>query len=186
MTRILIITSWLLASTALGVAQSEQPSLADVARQNKKGKKAAIVLNDDNLRRSANTLASSGTPSKSAKENVSAGAETKKAGTDQTAGTQGASGDLADMARKAASYKAQQEGWNRSAQRYQELLTNETNEFRRQMYQDALSNDQKNAATFAQKAQQAEVDLAKAREAASKGGAGQTTETKSPDNNGGH
>jgi hypothetical protein len=185
MTRILIITSWLLASTALGVAQSEQPSLADVARQNKKGKKAAIVLNDDNLRRSANTLAS-GPPSKSAKENVSAGAETKKDGTDQAAGTHGASGDLADLERKASSYKAQQEGWNRSAQRYQGLLTNETNEFRRQMYQDALNNDQKNAATFAQKAQQAEVDLAKAREAASKAGAGQTTETKSPDNNGGH
>ncbi|HET7871842.1 MAG TPA: hypothetical protein VFL42_04980 [Terriglobales bacterium] len=185
MTRILIITSWLLASTALCVAQSEQPSLADVARQNKKGKKAAIVLNDDNLRRSANTLASS-TPSKSAKENVSASAETKKAGNDQTAGNHGLSGDLADLERKAASYKAQQEGWNRSAQRYQELLTNETNEFRRQMYQDALSNDQKNAATFAQKAQQAEVDLAKAREAASKAPAGQTTEAKSPDNNDGH
>jgi hypothetical protein len=67
-----------------------------------------------------------------------------------------------------SSYKAQQEGWKRSAEHYQELLASETNEFRRQMYQDALSNDQKNAAAFQQKKEQAEAELAKARESSSR------------------
>jgi hypothetical protein len=164
MTRTFLIATFLLGTTALCLAQTAPQSLGDVARQNKKGKKAAIVLNDDNMRRTATGPA----PEASAPKSSASSAEAKKTGSDQFAGPQPGAGQVADLEKKVASYKAQQEGWKHSAEHYQELLASETNEFRRQMYQDALSNDQKNAAAFQQKKEQAEAELAKARESSSR------------------
>jgi hypothetical protein len=167
MTRRFIIATFLLGTAALCLAQTAPQSLGEVARRNKKGKKAAIVLNDDNMRR---TIAPEPEVSASApaKSTVSS-ADAKKPG-DQVAGAQQGAGQVSDLEKKVASYKEQQAGWNRSAQRYQELLANEPSEFRRQMYQDALNNDQKNATAFKQKADQAQAELAKAREASSRDG----------------
>jgi len=180
MTRKFIIAAFLLGTSALCLAQTAPQSLGEVARQNRKAKKAAIVLNDDNMRRSATGPSEASSPAP-AKSGVSARVDTKKTSNDQAAGTKQGAGQVAELEKKVASYKEQQEGWKRSAQHYEELLANETNDFRRQMYQDALNNDQKNAAAFQQKAEQAQAELAKAREASNHEKEPSATETKPPD-----
>ncbi|HEX7288453.1 MAG TPA: hypothetical protein VF532_19875 [Candidatus Angelobacter sp.] len=183
MTRAFFIATFLLGTAALCLAQTAPQSLGEVARQNRKGKKAAVVLNDDNMRRTAPVAEPE--MSAPAKSTV-AGAEAKKTGSNQGAAPQQGAGQVADLEKKVASYKEQQEGWKRSAQRYQELLTNETSDFRRQMYQDALNNDQKNAATFKQKAEQAEAELARAREASNHAAKEPGSADAKPPGNSGH
>ena len=188
MTRLLIIASFLVGTAALSFAQTEPQSLGEVARQNKKGKKAAIVLNDDNMRRTIAPETTDAPSSKPAKSSASAEPSEKKTNGNQAAPAPQGTAGVADLEKKVASYKAQEEGWKSSAQHYQELLSNEPNEFRRQMYQDALSNDQKNAVTFKQKAEQAQAELAKARESANKTGkeAGPAEPKEATDNGSGH
>jgi hypothetical protein len=47
------------------------------------------------------------------------------------------------------------------------LLANETSDFRRQMYQDALQGDRQNVEVFQNKIDQAQADLAKAEKSSS-------------------
>ena len=151
------------------LAQSQPQSLADVARKARSHKKAVTVLTDDNFaRRSAPALDSSAANVRTATEGPAAGApasspagQPKK--TDSAQGNS-SSNKAGDLKKQLDSYKAQEDGWNQSAKRYQDLLANETDEFRRQMYQDALSNDQKNAKYYQGKVDQTQSELSQTQE----------------------
>jgi len=71
------------------------------------------------------------------------------------------------LKQKLSSYKQEQDGWKQSAKKYEDLLANETSDFRRQMYQEALQGDKQNVQVFQNKIDQAQTDLAKAEQASS-------------------
>ena len=71
------------------------------------------------------------------------------------------------MKQKLSSYKQEQDGWKQSAKKYEDLLANETSDFRRQVYQEALEGDKQNVQVFQNKIDQARADLDKAEKASS-------------------
>jgi hypothetical protein len=176
---------WMIAvllATAGGVclAQSDAPSLADVAREKKEekkqGKKAVIVLTDENSAISPATdraTASSSAPASTTSGNSagSSAKETDKEASSNHASSSKESSEVSELKNKLDSLREQQDGWKHSAKRYQDLLANETDDFRRQMYQDALDNDQKNVARYREEMDRVEAQLAKAKQASGTGSA---------------
>ncbi len=73
------------------------------------------------------------------------------------------------MKQKLSSYKQQQDAWKQSTKKYEDLLANETSDFRRQMYQDAMQGDKQNVQSMQDKIDQAQSDLEKAEKASSQG-----------------
>jgi hypothetical protein len=171
MKRLVLATIGLLLMTA-GVcfAQSDQPSLADLAKSRHSTKKSVRVITNDDI---ATVYPQSGSEPVAAKGTPAAGDSTPAAGAtakpaDKKDSAQNSSANSKDSAAVAGlkkqldSYKQEQEGWKRSAKRYEDLLANETDSFRRQMYQDALDSDKRNVAAFQEKIDQTQADLAKA------------------------
>lgn len=173
------IAFFLLAAGGLCLAQSESPSLADVARKSRSEKKPAatlvtVNLTEDNFVRR--------TPVEPKSSESASPADAKAAATEkQSDGAGGAakpaSGNekstKADELKKAEelkkedlqkeelkkqldSFKASRDAWSQSANRYENLLANEPDEFRRQMYQDALNNDRQNVSVYQKKIDEAE------------------------------
>lgn len=64
-----------------------------------------------------------------------------------------------ELKKQVESYQQERDVWKSSAKRYEDLLANETNDFRRQMYQEAAENDKKNVALYQEKADQAQSEL---------------------------
>lgn len=158
------IAFFLTMASGLCVAQSAPPSVADVARKIRSEKKSVVTLSDDNFVRHtpvdsntsvpvADTKTSAGeTQSASAGASAKADAKTGKAAADLN------KEDLKkeDLKKQLDSYKADRDGWNLSAKRYEDLMANEPNEFRRQMYQDALDNDRRNVSLYQKKIDETE------------------------------
>jgi len=162
--------------TAAGVcsAQSDSSSLGDVARQNKSNKKPAIVVSDDDVNvaptpEASATSSGSGAKTDAGKTDEPTGdpkaKSDKKGPADKASG--GQSPEVANLKKQLDAYKVERDSWNSSAKRYEDQLANETDDFRRQVAQDALDNDKKNAAFYQQKIDQTQADLAKAQAAAS-------------------
>jgi hypothetical protein len=168
----------LLVAGAVCWAQSDTPSLADVAKQKKETKKAKVVLSDDDIsyspsRASASDNASgSGAPPPAADKHDADAKGTDKTANDPAKATgKTGTGDSAsskdssavtEMKKKLDSLKEEQDSWKHSAQHYQDLLANETDDFRRQTYQDALDNDQKNVSLYQKNIDAVQAQLAKA------------------------
>jgi hypothetical protein len=79
---------------------------------------------------------------------------------------------VAELKKQVESYQQERDAWKTSAKRYEALLANETNDFRRQMYQDALENDKKNIAFYQQKLDQTQSELVNAQKPVSSGSSG--------------
>jgi|SRR5947209_2802763 len=159
----------LLAACGACLAQSEQPSLADLAKkQGHAEKKPAKVFTNEDVAGRSSDPAPARPAAAPASSNTSAAAvgESKTEKKKESAGKEAASTkdapEVAELKQKLNAYKEEQEGWKQSAKRYQDLLATETSEFRRQMYQDALQGDQNNIQLFQSKIDQAQADLAKA------------------------
>jgi hypothetical protein len=161
----------LLAAGGACLAQSEQPSLGDLARQSKAEKKPARVFTNENVATTHSSVMANDAPRPAAalassSSSAAPAGESKPEKKKESAGKDAAAAkdkpEVAELKQKLSSYKEEQEGWKRSAKHYQDLLTTETSEFRRQMYQDALQGDQNNVQLFQTKIDQAEADLAKA------------------------
>jgi len=168
------IAFFLLATGGLCLAQSESPSLADLARKSRSGKKpaatlATVNLTDDNFVRRTPVEPKSNASASPADAKAPAG-EGQSDAADGSA--KPASGNekstKADALKKAEdlkkeelkkqldSFKASRDAWSQSANRYENLLANEPDEFRRQMYQDALNNDRQNVSVYQKKIDEAE------------------------------
>lgn len=181
MMAVLIVTAW-----GACLAQSPAPSLAQVAKETRDEKKTVKVFTDEDLpsRRSSSTRsakpAAQGAASAVADKNAdaepaSATAESGKAEAkqDDPSPAKG-EGAIAELKKKVDRYTEERDGWKKSVQRYEDLLQNETSEFRRQTYQEALDVDRQNVELYQQKIDEVQGQLAKAQESQSS--------AKEPDN----
>jgi hypothetical protein len=153
---------FVLVTVGLCMAQSESPSLADLARKSRSGKKpaatlATVNLTEDNFvrRTPVEKTTSASVPAADAKasagdkqSDAAAGSAKPASGNEKSAKADDLkkAEDLKkeELKKQLDSYKATRDGWSQSANRYEKLLANEPDEIRRQMYQDALSNDRQN------------------------------------------
>jgi hypothetical protein len=168
------IAIFVLATGGLCLAQSESPSLADVAKKSRSGQKpaatlATVNLTEDNFVRRTPVEPKSTASASPADAKAPAG---EKQSDSAVGPAKPASGNekstKADELKKAEdlkkeelkkqldSFKASRDAWSKSANRYENLLANEPDEFRRQMYQDALSNDRQNVSVYQKKIDEAE------------------------------
>jgi hypothetical protein len=170
------VLALVLAAGSAAVGQSQQePSLGELAKQHRGEKKVAKVFTNEDVATSSTSSASQSSPaatapaspSSSASSGSDAKAESKKENAGKEAAKTKDTPEVAELKQKLSSYKEQQEGWKKSAKRYQDLLATETSDFRRQMYQDALQGDQQNVQLYQDKIDQAQADLAKAEKASS-------------------
>ena len=131
---------FLMTGVVTCVAQSDSPSLAELAKQNQTDKKAARTFTDDNTQRTA--------PPIEDRKTVVPASDQKK----DTRNISPASKDsmrVAEIQKTLDSLKQNQAGWSKSAKDYENKLANETSDFRRQVYLEALENDRKPAPTMA-------------------------------------
>jgi hypothetical protein len=161
-------------------AQSAEPSLADLAKERHVTKKASRTITNDDIatttpqtsnEQSAAKVAPGAAGSSAAASSSGKSAEKAENGKNNSSASKDAPA-VAELRKKLDSYKEQQDGWKRSAKRYEDLLANETSDFRRQMYQDALESDKHNVAFFQEKIDQTQADLAKAQKGAASGQGG--------------
>jgi len=172
---------FILAAGGACVAQSDQPTLGELAkkhRQEEKGLavKAKVFTNEDVATStpsrqeqsapavSSSTAAGAGTTAPSAADKAKS--PDKAADTGKSPASKD-SPEVAELKQKLSSYKQEQDGWKQSSKKYEDLLANETSDFRRQMYQEALQGDKQNVQVFQNKIDQAQTDLAKAEQASS-------------------
>lgn len=172
--------TFLLAAGAACVAQSDGSSLGDLAKKHRQEEKnlavkAKVFTNEDVATSTPSTQAQSApavspsTPAPAATaatKGADKASDTSKAAAPSSAATKDAP-EVAELKQKLSSYKQQQEGWKQSAKKYEDLLANETSDFRRQMYQDALQGDRQNVQSMQDKIDEAQSDLAKAEKASS-------------------
>ncbi len=150
---------FLMTGVVTCVAQSDSPSLAELARQNQTDKKAARTFTDDNTQRTAPPIEDRKIVL------VGAPADQKK----DTRSTSPASKDsmrVAEIQKTLDSLKQNQAGWSKSAKDYENKLANETSDFRRQVYLEALENDRKNVESYQGQINDAQAALNRARAAA--------------------
>lgn len=158
-------------------AQTAQPSLADLAKERHSTKKASRIITNDDI---ATVTPKTGNEEAAAKVAPAAGSPTatsspgkpaeKAASSSSNSSTSKDAPAVAELRKKLDSYKEQQDGWKRSAKRYEDMLANETSDFRRQMYQDALESDKRNVTFFQEKIDQTQADLAKVQKGSDQGG----------------
>jgi hypothetical protein len=162
---------FLLAAGGACMAQSDQPTLGDLAKQQRHDKKVVKVLTNDDVatvRPDTSVQSAKAEPTSVTAAPVSpaaAKAPDKTSDAKTAASAPKDPPEIAELKQKLNSYKGEQEGWKKTAKRYEDLLANETDEFRRQMYQDSLEGDRKNVEIFQNKIDQTQDELAKAEKA---------------------
>ena len=173
---IFYVLLFLLTAGGACLAQSDQPSLGDVARKLRGDKKAPRTFTNEDVATTHPSVASDSTAksggsvpsSTGAAANSSAKADAKAdIKKNEPAAATKDTPEIAELKNKISSYKAEQDGWKRSAKRNEDLLANETSDFRRQMYQDALEGDKNNIQVYQSKIDQAQADLAQAQKSQS-------------------
>jgi hypothetical protein len=168
---------FLLAAGGACAAQSDQPSLGDLAKQNRQGKKEVKILTNDDVAtvrpetQKQSTNPDNATPvSPAASEAAVKSSDKTKDAVKASSTAKSAPKDppqVAELKQKLTSYKEEQEGWKKSAKKYEDLLANEPSEFRRQMYEEALQGDKQNVEIFQDKIDQTQADLSKAEKSSS-------------------
>ena len=165
----------LLAAGGACVAQSDEPSLGDLAKKTRQEKKVVKVFSNDDVatvRPDTSSQSAKAAPSSAPAASGDAAKGQDKAKDKDTQKAAGAPKDppqVAELKQKLTSYKQEQEGWKKSAKKYEDLLANETSDFRRQMYEEALQGDRQNVEIFQNKIDQTQADLAKAEKSSSSG-----------------
>src|SRR5579864_3107985 len=172
---------FLLAAGGACVAQSDQPTLGELAKKHREEEKNVAkvkVLTNEDVATSTPSAQEQSAPAVSsstatgAAATASSGADKAKSAdkASETGKGPAASKDspkVAELKQKLSTYKQQQDGWKQSAKKYEDMLANETSDFRRQMYQDALQGDKQNVQQMQDKIDQAQSDLAKAEKSSS-------------------
>jgi hypothetical protein len=181
-------------ASGLCMAQSAAPSVADVARKIRSEKKSVVTLSDDNFVRHTPVDSNTSVPVADTRTSAGEPQSASAGGSANTAKGEAKSGKTAEdlkkedakkkedskqeeLKKQLDSYKVDRDGWNQSAKRYENLLANEPDQFRRQMYQDALDNDRRNISLYQKKIDETEgkmgtdsgADAAKADQTASRG-----------------
>src|SRR5215472_12750965 len=156
-------------------AQSDSQSLADVARHNRQNKKPAHVIDQDDIGRGVISVVGN----ESAQTAAPATDSPRKAVADNGKSAPSANNSQAgELKKKLDSYKSEQQSWKESAQKHQDQLAHETDDFRRTTYQESLDNDKKAVAALQQKIDQTNASLTRAQneqQATAAGASGQTS-----------
>ncbi|MCI0356003.1 MAG: hypothetical protein L0099_13340 [Acidobacteria bacterium] len=159
-------------------AQSEGPSLGELARKKKKDdKKTTHVYSDENLPKAGadfggtSTVGSSGAPAASGGSSDAPAAEgaattAPAAGGEAKAGE--SSADLAAAQEKLETARKDEESIKNNIKKLEGQLASETSEFRRETYRQALENSQASLAEYARRREEAEKDAAAAEAAGKK------------------
>jgi len=158
-------------------AQSEGPSLGELARKKKKDdKKSTHVYSDENLPKAGadfggtSTAGSSAAPASGSGSSEAAAAEgsatTPAAGDGAKTGEP--SPDLAAAQEKLETAQKDEQSLRNNIKRLEEQLAAETKESRREMYQTALERAQENLAEYMRRREIAEQDAAAAEAAGRK------------------
>jgi hypothetical protein len=167
---------FLMTAAGTCLAQSDQPSLGDVARKLRGEKKTTRTFSNEDVATTHPSVASDSTAKLGASVPSSTGATANSSAkpdakadikNNEPASTSKDTPEVAELKNKISSYKVEQDGWKRSAKRNEDLLANETSDFRRQMYQDQLEGDRNNVQLYQNKIDQAQADLAQAQKAKS-------------------
>jgi hypothetical protein len=169
MKKCIFATTLLFLMCGACLAQTAEPSLADVAKARHSTKKSKVITNDDIATASPHDeseaviakAALAPSDSTAATGSAAKPAE-KKESAQSSSSTSKDSPAVAELKKKLDGYREEQEGWKRSAKRYEDLLADENDNFRRQMYQDALDGDKRNVALFQEKIDQTQAALTKA------------------------
>jgi hypothetical protein len=163
----------MLLGCGMCLGQSEEPSLGELARQNKTTHKAAKTFTEADLPSVSASAAQTGpsTPSAHASAETTGSTVVSTEKKDHARETAPAA-KAVELKKQAESYQQERDVWKNSAKRYEDLLANETNDFRRQMYQEAAENDKKNAALYQEKADQAQSELVELQKTARSGSSG--------------
>jgi hypothetical protein len=143
-------------ASGLGLAQTDSadntPSLGDIARRQHHVKKVAEKLfSDEDLPPPSALPQSQSSPASAAKsDSAEKNAEKpdKSAKPDASAKKEDPKSDLK---KKLDHYTTERDAWQQAAKRYEDLLANEKDEFRRQTYEDALSKNRHNAELYQEK-----------------------------------
>jgi hypothetical protein len=168
----LLVAGCVVALAGACVAQEAQPvSLGDLVKHSKKPtKKAVLVLSDEDMPPPSAQPAHDADDANGAAANAgaadsksqSSSADTSKAEAKKSVkAVESKDQHTAELKQQLAKYQKEEDAWKTSIQYYQDLLANETSDFRRQMYQDSLNNDKKNAAVFQQKIDAVQSELSK-------------------------
>lgn len=158
----LLLTGCLLVMAGACVAQQSQPvSLADVVKHSHKpAKKPVLALSDEDMPPPSALPSQDAGPDDSS-NTTHAAADVKSEHTkaeaiksdDKKSGKTAETKDqrTAELKQTLAKYQKEEDAWKNSMAYYKEQMENETSDFRRQMYQDSIDNDKKNAALFQQR-----------------------------------
>ena len=171
---------FLMAAGGACVAQSDEPSLGELAKKHRQEEKnlavkAKVFTNEDVATSTPSAPAanaSTATPAPSATAAVKSADKAGDTGKGPAAASSAASKDtpeVAELKQKLSSYKQEQDGWKQSVKKYEDLLANETSDFRRQVYQEAMEGDKQNVQVYQNKIDQAKSDLDKAEKSSSQG-----------------
>lgn len=173
----LILAGCVVALAGACVAQQSQPvSLADLVKHSSKPdkKKDVVEFSDANVQRSA--------PSDDDQANGAAADTASTAGNTQSGHTDadpkdakkgtgpalsGKDQKTAELKKQLVKYQKEEQAWKDSIKNYQDLIANEPSDFRRQMYQDSLNNDEQNAALFQRKINEVQGELNKTQQPSS-------------------
>ena len=161
----LLITLVSLLVSVSGWAQEEQQqSLGDVARQ-EKAKKNKKVITDEDLPQGTATSGSEATSSSSeGKKEEKTEGEAKEG--EEKAAAQGEEGSMtkaeeADEAKKKLeALKADEGSYKRGISRFEEMIANETDESRRELYRNAMKHGQERLAENLKQQAEAEKEAA--------------------------
>ncbi|HEU5415909.1 MAG TPA: hypothetical protein VFW31_19250 [Candidatus Angelobacter sp.] len=168
----LLLTGCLLVMAGACVAQQSQPeSLADMVKHSHKpAKKPVLALSDEDMPPPSAQPSQDADPDDSSNARHGA-ADTKSETTkveaiksdDKKNGKTAETKDqhTAELKQTLAKYQKEEDAWKNSMAYYEEQMENETSDFRRQMYQDSIDNDKKNAVLFQEKIDAIQAELNK-------------------------
>jgi len=171
--------TFLLAAGGACAAQQDQPSLGELAKQTRQEKKVVKVLTNDDVatvrpetqsqaRNAENAVSATQAASDPAVKSPEKANDAEKAASAPKDAPKDTA-EVAELKQKLNSYTQQRDGWKKSVKKYEDLMANETSDFRRQMYEDALEGDKRNVEIYQNKIDQTQADLSKAEKASSSG-----------------
>ena len=161
----------LLMSAGSWAQSEEQQSLGDVARQ-EKAKKPKKVVTDEDLPQGTATSGSESSSSSSEKQaseekGEAAAKEGEEAAAQGEEGSQTKEQEAAEAKKKLEALKADEASYKRGISRFEEMLANETDESRKELYRNAMKHGQERLAENQKQQAEAEKEAA-AKEAAAK------------------
>jgi len=179
---LLLIAGFFLLAAGVVPAQSGPASLADVARQNREKqsretKKPVIVLDDEDLPTAPagttyhhESVAAEPVHEANPKSAQPGSSSQAKAGEQkENSSEEPKNARATELKKELESYTAKRDSWKNVEKGYEDKLAGESDDFRRQMYEDALEGSRNNVTLYQHKVDDTQNELNQAQRGASPG-----------------